>query len=230
MGGKYRFTKNWYNKITMTTDQITSLVRIKLLENSTEIVADATLLIYANLAYKDVIKRAFPNNSVTSATVNFTSGVGSLPAGFGTLYTDVVDSQGNIYPEVSISDFVRKLQNGENAVCVEEGELKISPVSVASASIKYYPTYTALSSGSTPSIDEYLHEPIVYGTLSRAFEDLQDFELSKYFGEKYETMLTDKLAHLSNYEEDAQRGNVMFNGIQLISNNGGGFSNDPNRI
>ena len=209
----------------MTTQQIIDLSRLKLLETGSDLITDTTILLYANLAYKDIIKKAFPNNSISEGTVTFTSGVGSLPANFGTLYTDAYDTQGNIFPEVSISDFIRRLGNSENAVCIEGGNIKVSPADTASLTIKYYPTYETLAISVNPTIDEYLHEPIIYGVLYRAFEDLQDPELSKYYKNEYKSMLEDALSSLSNYEEDAQRGGTMFNGIQIISD---GTANNPN--
>lgn len=211
----------------MTTQQIIDLARLKLLESEDGIITDDTILIYANLTYRDIIKKAFPNNSISQATVSFSNGVGSLPADFGTLYTDAYDTQRNIFPEVSISDFIRKQANSENAICVEGGEFKVSPVDTSSLIIKYYPTYETLAVGTDPTIDEYLHEPIVYGVLYRAFEDLQDPELSKYYKNEYKAMLDDYISSLSNYEEDAQRGGVMFNGISII--NSPRF-NDPNHF
>lgn len=208
----------------MTTEQILSLSRLKLLESGTEIISDATLLIYTNLAHKDVIKRAFPNTSVTTATVAFTSGVGTLPTTFGTLYTDAYDTNNNIFPEVSISDFIRNNASGINSVVIEAGTIKVSPSTTASLNIKFYPTYSTLTSIVNPTIDEYLHEPILYGTLARAFEDLQDPEMSVFYENKFEKMMEKKLNTLSNYEEDAQRGGQLFNGIQII---GGGVNSDP---
>jgi hypothetical protein len=210
----------------MTTAQITQLVRLKLLESGTDIISDATLLIYANLAHKDVIKKAFPNSSVTTATVTFTAGVGTLPATFGTLYTDAIDSNDNIFPEVSIADFVRKEAGGENCVTIEGGTIKASPTTTASLVIKYYPTYETLTASVNPTIDEYLHEPIIYGTLARAYEDLQDPELSQFYSNKFDTMLDKKLSVLSNYEENAERGGQMFNGINILGN---GTSQDPDK-
>lgn len=209
----------------MTTAEILSLARAKLLEAGTEILTDATLLIYANLAHKDVIKKAFPNSAITTATVTFTSGSGTLPSSFGTLYTDAYDSNYNIFPEVSPSDFIRKLASSENAVVIEGGVIKVSPATTSSLTVKYYPTYTTLSAVINPTIDEYLHEPIVYGILWRAFEDLQDWELSTFHKANFKTMLDEKLNNLSNYEEEAQRGGAMFNGISILGN---GVANDPN--
>lgn len=209
----------------MTTAQILELSRLKLLESGTEIISDTTLLIYANLAHKDVIKKAFPNTAVTTATVTFTSGVGTLPATFGTLYTDAYDVNNNIFPEVSISDFIRNNASSINSVVIEGGTIKVSPSSTTSLTIKFYPTYDTLTSSVNPTIDEYLHEPIIYGILARAFEDLQDPELSQFYEKKFDVMLEKKLSNLSNYEEEAQRGGVMFNGINFL---GGGVNNDPN--
>lgn len=197
----------------MTTNEILSLVRTKALEAGSEVVSEPTLLIYVNLAHRDVIKRAFPNNSVETATITFTNGVGTLPTNFGTLYTDAYDSDGNIFNEVSISDFIRL--NGEPAIVIENDTIKVSPDTKSSLNIKYYPDYAALTNIQNPTIDEYLHEPIVYGALSRVIEDLQDPELSQFYLNKYEKMLTDRLSHISNYEETGQS-NVMFNQIRIL--------------
>lgn len=200
----------------MQTNEIVKLARLKLLESGSEIITDETILIYANLSYKDVIKRAFPNNSIESATLSFTAGVATPPADFGTMYADAVDNHGNFYPEVSIAEFLRREQGSEQAVTLEQGEVKVSPKTVTSLNVKYYPTYPTLTSSQNPTIDEYLHEPIVYGILSRAFEDLQDPELAQFNLLKYEKMLTERTGYLSNYEEDPMRGNALFNGIRIM--------------
>ena len=212
----------------MTTAEILSLSRKKILEESTDLVTDATLLIYANLAYKDVIKKAFPNTAIKTATVSFLAGVGTLPADFGTLYTDAVDTSDNIFPEVNISDFIRRNANSDQAVTIENDTIKASPLTTTSLSIKYYQAFETLTAVANPTIDDFLHEPIVYGIVYRALEDLQDEERSQFYSNKFDTMLERKLSDLSNYEEDGQRGNIMFNGIQVIS--GGGNYNDPNRF
>jgi hypothetical protein len=210
----------------MTTNEITQLARKKLLEAGTEIIDDTTILIYANLAYKDVIKKAFPKNSILSATVSFTAGSGTLPSLFGTVYTDAVDVNNNVFPEMSIADFQRAEIKAENAIVVEGGVMKVSPDTTTSLTVKYYPTYPTLTATVDPSIDEYLHEPIVYGILARAYEDLQDPELSAFFETKFGDMLLNKINTLSNYEEDGQKGGQMFNGINII---GRSANNDPDR-
>ena len=205
--------------MSLTTTQILSLARSKLLEATPEIITDETLLIYANLTYKDLIKRTFTNNKIASAVVNFTNGVGSLPALFGTLYGGGFDSGNNLFEEVTIEDFALKLL--PQMITVEAGQLKVYPTTTTQLTIRYYPTYADLTAGSTPGIDEYFHESIVYGILARAFEDLQDESLSAYYAGKYEADLTKKLGIQSNYEEGNQRGGQMFNGINLL---GGPYS------
>lgn len=200
--------------MALTTIQITNLARIKLLESTTEIVSDETILIYANLTYQDLIKRVFTNNKILSADISFTNGVGTLPSLFGTLYGSAKNSGNQTFEEVSIEDFDNL--SLPYMVTIEGGTIKCYPVSTATLSIKYYPTFAALTSGSNPSIDEYFHECIVYGILERAFEDLQDESLSSYYHNKYEGMITAKTGIQSNYEEGNQKGGQMFTYQQLI--------------
>ena len=209
----------------MTTSEILQIVRLKLLEAGQELVSDTTLLIYANLSYKDIIKKAKINSSITPATISFTGGVGTLPATFGALYGYPEDSNGNIFPNLSIADFERQNESGVQAVTIEGGEIKVSPDTTSSLSIKFYPTYPTLTSLVDPSIDEYLHEPIVYGVLARAFEDLQDFEMAQLNMNKFNNMLKDKLDTIQDYDSQSQQGGQMFNGISILGN---GNNNNPN--
>jgi hypothetical protein len=203
----------------MTTSQILSLVRSKILESTSDIITDATLLIYANLTKDDIVKRAFPNNQIKSATITFTNGVGTLPTDFGTLYDDATKSQGDYFPELSIADFNK--QTLGQAVTIEAGTIKVYPTTIATLDIKYYPTYPDLTDSVNPTFDRYFHEPIVYGILTRAYEDLQDEQLSDKYSVKYENMLNQKIANQSNYEEGNRRGGQMFSEQDLL---GGGTS------
>ena len=198
----------------LTTNQITSLSRAKLLEETNEIISDATILIYANLTYQDIIKRVFTSNKVLSATIAFTSGVGTLPALFGTLYGSAKDSSDNIFEEVSIEDFDNETLS--RMITLEGGEIKSFPTSTASLEIKYYPTYANLTTTQDPEIDEYFHECIVYGIIARAYEDLQDQELADKYFAKYENYMVKKQSVQSNYEEGNQRGGQMFTYTRLL--------------
>lgn len=213
--------------MSLTTNNIINLARNKLLEAGTEIITEETILIYANLAQEDIVKKAFPNGSIETASITLTNGIGTLPDDFGTLYGDAYDNNNGVYPELSIADFSRNTLNGlTNAVTIENGTIKVTPTTTASINIKYYKVYPSLTSAVNPEIEPFLQEMIVYGILFRAYEDLQDESLSKYYKDKYDTELQLKLNTLSNYEEGNQRGGQMFNGIQIVSD--GGINNSPN--
>jgi hypothetical protein len=203
----------------MTTAQILSIVRAKILEVSTDIITDATLLIYANFTIQDIVKRAFLNNQIKTATLTFSSGEATLPTDFGTLYGDAYDDDNNFYPELSIEDFNKK--TASKSVTIEGNKAKVYPDTVTSLYIKYYPTYSAVTAVVDPTIDSYFHECIVYGTLYRTFEDLQDESLSDRYLVRYENMLNQKIAVQSNFEEGNQRSSQMFSEQDLL---GGGSS------
>lgn len=207
----------------MTTNQILQTVRAKVLETTTEVLTDATLLLYVNLTYQDVYKRIFPNDQILSATVTFTNGVGSLPATFGTLYGDALEGTNNFFPELSIEDFNK--QTTAQGVTIEGGQMKVFPTTTSSLTIKYYPTFPDLTTSVNPTINSYFHYPIVLGATSMVHEDLQDEQLSKYYYDKYEAELTRRMSVQSNYEEDNQRGGQFFVQQDLI---GGLSGNDPN--
>jgi hypothetical protein len=198
----------------MTTPQITAAIRAKILESGTELLSDATVLLYANFTYQDICKRIFPNDHILTATVTFTAGVGTLPATFGTLYGDPTDSASNRFPELSIDDFNKKTL--EQAVTVEGATIKVLPTTTTSLTVKYYPTFPDLTASVNPTINSYFHECIIWGTLSRCYEDMQSLEDSVFYGNKYEQELNKKIAMQSQFEEGNQRSGEFFNYQQLI--------------
>lgn len=199
----------------MTTNQILQSVRAKVLETTTEVLTDATLLLYVNLTYQDVYKRIFPNDQILTATVTFTNGVGTLPTSFGTLYGDALQGTSNFFPELSIDDFNK--QTLAQAVTIEGGTIKVYPTTTTSLVVKYYPTFPELTTSVNPTINSYFHYPIVLGATSMVHEDLQDEQLSKYYYDKFEAELNKRIAVQSNYEEDNQRGGQFFGQQDLIS-------------
>jgi hypothetical protein len=200
--------------MALTVTQILSLARGKLLEETTEVISDEKILIYLNLAHQDLSKRLFTNEEITSQTVTLTNGQVAVPATFGTMYGSAKDSGGNIFEEVSIEDFDNKTL--DRMVTVEGGFIKAYPTTTTSLEIKFYPKVETLTIGSTPTINEYFHESIVYGILARAFEDLQDEQLAAFYAGKYLADFRDKQSVQSNYEEGNQRGGQMFSYQQLI--------------
>lgn len=211
--------------MSITTTQILNLARKKMLEEGTEIISEENALIYANFTYQDLIKRTFPNSAIKSATISFTNGVGTLPSDFGTLYGDAYVNSQNIFPEYSIADFAR--QQFGNGITIENATMKVYPTSTPLVYIKYYPTWADLSLVQNPQTNDYFSECIIYGILARAYEDLQDEQLAKYYDDKYEAKLAQKKSVISEYEEDNQRGGQMFNYIPLVGGeSGGGVSPD----
>jgi len=198
----------------MTTQEIIRLARRKLLETTTDVLPDDVMLTYANESYKDVYKRSFSNNDITSATVSLVGGTATLPTSFGTMYGDAQDSTGQFYPEQTIEDFDR--EELERAVTIEAGEIKVRPATVPELTIRFWPKPETLTNSVNPTIDDYLHEPIIYGILWRAHEDMQDEELASYFKGRFLQDLKERQSVLSNYQENNQRGGVMFNHQTLV--------------
>jgi hypothetical protein len=210
----------------MTTNQITSMARLKILETTSEVISDETILLYANLAQQDIYKKAFPNDQILSATISFSGGVGALPTRFGTLYGSPSDSSGNnFFPELSIEDFAK--QTLPQSVTIEGGTIKVYPISTGSLTVKYYPTFADISSSVNPTINSYFHELIVYGIIFRCYEDLQDESLAAFYRAKYDKDLEEKMAIQSNYEEGNQRSSQLF-GAQTLISESGQLGGDPN--
>ena len=89
----------------MTTNEITSTARKKVLETTDEIISSSTVLLYANQAYIEVYKRVFTSNQIQTTDVACTNGVCVLPTRYGRMYAKAVDQDGNEYSEYSIADF-----------------------------------------------------------------------------------------------------------------------------
>lgn len=202
--------------MSLTTNQILEDVRKKVLEESTELLEDSQLLMYANEAYKDLIYRTFTNDQILSSTIALTSGVGSLPADFGTLYGPGYQSTTDRTPfiEKSIADFDRTPT--ENGITIEGNEIKVNPNTTSQIIIKYYPSYASLSASQNPELHEYLHELIIYGALYRAHEFLQNEANAQYYRQIYDEEFAKRTSAISNYQEDNAGGGEMFNYKQLI--------------
>lgn len=201
----------------MTSSQIANAIRAKLLEQTSDLVTDDTLLLNMNLAYDDLKIGTFTNDQIKSATVALTAGVGTLPTDFGTLYGPAYISLTDKTPlnEKSIADFDRA-ENGEYGITIEQGTLKVNPSSLTSVLIKYYPTYAALTTLQDPEINSYLHELIIYGAMYRIHEDLQNEALRAYYENVFRQKFLEKTSALQSYETDNADGGQLFNGIRII--------------
>lgn len=198
----------------MTTNEITQAARRKVLETTTEILSDETVLLYANQAYIDVYKKVFTGASVNTSTVVCTAGVCSLPTRYGRMYSFGQDNENNFLEEISIADFY--ITERQDVYTIEGGEIKIKDEDITGLTVKYYEKPETLTVSVDPSIDEYFHECIVYGTIWRLHEELQDEELATYFKGVFKDELSERIASQSNYEESNQRGGEMFIPQSLI--------------
>ena len=202
--------------MSLTTTEITSAIRRKILEESTEIVSDATILLNANLAYEDLKIGSFTNDQIEQATVALTLGIGTLPAGFGTLYGAGFASATDKSPfnEKSIADFDRDIN--ERGMTLIGTSLYVKPTTTASIIIRYWPSYNDLTAVQNPQINSYLHELIIYGAMWRIHEDLQNETLSEYYRGKFTEEFKRKIDSLSNYQEENMGGNEFFTYQRLI--------------
>ena len=200
----------------LTSTQIASAIRRKLLEQSPDIVTDDVLYMNMNLAYLDLKLKTFTNDQIESATVALVNGVGALPTNFGTLYGS---SYANLtdttpYQEKSIADFDSAPY--DYGVTVEGGQLKVSPSSTTSIRIKYWKNTSLLTTVQDPTINEAFHELIIYGGLYRIHQDLQNESLAQFYRELYKEEFADRQSAISNYQEDNNRGGQMFNGRSIL--------------
>ena len=198
----------------LTTQEIKTAVRSKLLEETTDLISESKLDFAINRAYEDIQYSSFTNDQIKTVEVTFVNGEADVPADFGTMYGPAFDGSKNRYQEQSIEAFDRI--DGENAVTVEGGKLKIKPQKSLTLTVKYYPKYAALSAVQNPEVHPYLHELIVYGGVYRLHEDLQNEALAQYYKLRFEQELQNRNAKLANYEDDNQGGNEMFIGKRLI--------------
>lgn len=201
----------------MTSQQIAQAIRSKLLEQTSDLVTDDNLFLNMNLAYTDIKLKTFTNDQIKSATIALTSGIGTLPADFGTLYGYgyVSTTDKTPFEEVSIADFARA-SNESRIMTVENGTLKVQPDTTAQIIIKYYPSYDEITTTQDPEINSYLHELIIYGAMYRIHEDLQNEAMRQYYKGVYLQELNEKASALANYETDNTDGGVMFNYMRII--------------
>lgn len=198
----------------MTTNEITDTARRKVLETTTDIISDATVLLYANLAYQDVFKVAVASDDVITADISCTNGVCTLPTRYGRMYGKGIDQDGNEFEEVSIANYHQT--DPLWAFTIDNGQLLISNDDVTTLTIRYFEEPETLTTSVNPSINSYFHEPIMYGTVWRIYEDLQDEELSIYFKKVFNDDLKERMSKQSTYEETNQKGNQLFEYQKLI--------------
>ncbi len=202
----------------MTTNELLEEIRDTLLEQTEEIFSNDQLLRYANRTKDDIAKRLLTKDLITKTTLAFTSGVATLPSDFESFYSagdqDIVGT-GNNFGWYSAADFNNA--DFDYGIGYDNGQLNVYPTTTGTLYMRYYKTLADMTVGSTPTLPTYTHDLIIDGSLARAFEKTQDFELAQYYEAKYERRLKQKQEVISYSEEGAQKGGQMFRPQNLIN-------------
>jgi len=193
----------------LETKEIIKRARAKILELTDEVITAESVLQYANLSYDEIQIRVRSNSMLTSVLIPISGSVGTLPDLFGTFYGSPKDNNGNIIRVVPLQNVIRAASS--ERVCSRMGqEVKLPTDSqISSLEVVYYAKYDALTVANSPETDETFDEPMIYGIVYRALEDLQDPELSTYYKGLYDNMILDRASFLSSYEENATEGEIF---------------------
>lgn len=216
----------------MTTAQILKLARRKLLEATTEIFSDDDLLLYANISKDELAKRFLGKSLIKKTTLTFVNGYADKPSDYnGLRYA---------YPSADSKDFQFRSTNSEDfrkerfnrMLTIEGNKFRVYPESTQTVEMIYWAKLADL--GISPEIinppeelDDLLHELISYGIVWRAFEDLQDFELSRFFKDKWEADFELKKMTLNELDRGADESFELFEPLPDLNFTGYAISNDP---
>jgi len=199
----------------LTTKDILKLIRIKILEQTDEVVLGTTIISYLNLTYQDIQIKSQDKSRIATSSISIVLNEGTLPTDFGTQLGKPKNQNGEIVSILGLQDFRRSLKT--DLVCtIMNGKVLVKEDSkISSLVMDYYKSYLPLSVSQDPETNAYFDECLIYGAVYRAMEDIQDHELSIYFKNIYDNMLVEKMAMLSAYQEQSQE-STMFNGITII--------------
>lgn len=217
----------------MRTVDIIKLARKKLLESTTEIFSDDDLVLYANITKDELAKRYLGNRLIKKTTLSFSGGEVTRPTDWNGHYfcNDTGAKNGNRYDMVNISDYYA--DKYPYMIVEEDGKIK-NNTGANTLYEWYYKKLSDMAVGGTPvdppaELDDLLHELIIYGIVWRGFEDAQDFELSKYFKDKFEAEYEIRTSKLSELEEAPMKSTELFEPLPDLNMGSYGGSNDPNR-
>lgn len=219
----------------MTIAQILQLARRKILEQTEEIFDNETLLLYANLRKDEMTQRYPANRFVKRGTLSFTNGSVARPTDWNGHYyssSSQTPNSGQEYKLVSLEDF----QNGTYPYMIteSEGDILVFPTSVGTVYTWYYKKLTDMAL--TPTVvnppvelNDAFHRPMVYGIVSDAFEDAQDFELSKFYTDKFEAEFERACMTVSALEESSQEAGALLSPLPDLGFSGQANVNNPDR-
>lgn len=219
----------------MTTQQIIALARRKILEATEEIFDNETLILYGNLRKDEIAQRYLGNRNVKRSSLAFTNGVATRPTDWNGHYyssSSQTPNSGHEYKLVSLEDF----QNGTYPYMLteSEGNILVYPVSVGTVYTWYYKKLADMAI--TPAVvnppvelSDAFHRTIMYGIVSDAFEDAQDFELSKFYTDKFEAEFERASMTVSALEESSQEAGALLSPLPDLGLSGNAYSNSPDK-
>jgi hypothetical protein len=194
----------------MTTQSIITDIRKRLLELSTGVFSDSDLITWMNLTQTKLSNEILDQNRIKKTTLAFTSGIASLPSDFISFYF------AKDYEWVTIEDFEN--DTFENMLCRQESNIYIKPTNIISLNIYYYRKpldLSILTPTVEPELPTVLHEAIILGAMIRAFEAMQEIELSNAYMNKYQLLVNEAKQAISILEERF-KGKPLFNYTKLI--------------
>lgn len=194
----------------MTTISIISDIRKRLLELTSGVLEDEQIINWANQTLTKISQEILTQDRIKKITLTFISGIATLPIDFLSFYFC------KDYNWLTIEDFENNATS--NMLVRVENTIKVKPDTITSLDFYYYRKPLDLSI-STPTIEpelpSLLHEAIVLGTIIRALEALQEFELSNLYLQKYTVFITETKQTVSQLEEK-YKGKEFFTYTKLI--------------
>ena len=194
----------------MTTQQIIIDTRKRLLEVGIGIFTDDELIGWANLVLTKLSGEILEQTRIKKTTLSFTSGIAVLPTDFLSFYF------AKDYDWTTIEDFENEIT--DKMLCRIGSEIYVKPTNTTSLGFYYYKKpliLNILTPTVEPEVDQLLHEAIVLGTMVRAFEAMQEIELSNAYSVKYALLVNEEKQVVSILEE-RYKGKPLFNYQQLI--------------
>lgn len=195
----------------MTTQQIITDSRKRLLELGAGVFIDDEIINWANLVLIKLSSEILDQARIVKTTLSFTNGIATLPTNYMSFYF------AKDYDWVTIEDFENDIAT--NMICRKEGNIYIKPTTVTSLNIYYYkkPTELSLTALSAePEIPAVAHECLVLGIMIRAFEAMQEQELATLYLNKYTALVNEAKQTISILEERNFKGKPFLSYQKLI--------------
>jgi len=195
----------------MTKQKIIQDVRKRLLELSSGIFTDEDLISWADNAQTEISQEFLSQDRIKSITLTFTDGKTDLPSDFLSFYYAE-----NNFKWVNLENFEEDVFS--KMLARKENKILVKPNNTSSLVFWYFKkpkSFDLLLDSEEPELPSLLHEGIVLGTILRALEMAQEFELSNLYATKYRVFFETAKKTISHLEE---RGGTMpiFKDVKLF--------------